>query len=463
MRPATDRPAWVPDAVFYQIFPDRFRNGDPTNDPPGTERWGASPTRENFFGGDIDGVRQGLPYLAHLGITAIYLTPIFAAGTNHRYDAHDYLRIDPALGDARALRELVDDAHRLGIRVILDGVFNHCGDGFWAFRDLAARGANSPYRDWFFPSSLPIRRDPPNYQTCGGAAYLPKLNIDHPDVRRYLLGVAAHWIREADIDGWRLDVPWKIPVRFWEEFRAVVKAAKPDAYVVGEVWRDARPWLEVWDGAMNYRLRDHVLDYCVRDHMDAEDFAFESAELLRDHGDAAPWMLNLLGSHDTPRLLTLCGGDERRAVLALTALFTAPGTPMLFYGDEVGMEGDNDPDCRRCMEWDGNRWRPSIADACRRLIRLRHDLPALRRGAWEPLIRFNGVFAFRRRHAGDEVVIVLNPRDAQHDLAIPVPDGEATRWHDALSGATFDTHGGKLRVETLPSCAALVLVPKRSP
>jgi glycosidase len=456
---AADRPAWVQDAVFYQIFVDRFRNGDPGNDPPGAQPWGTPPTRENVFGGDLRGIREGLPYLADLGVNALYLTPIFAAGTNHRYDTHDYLAIDPALGDVEQLRALVAEAHRLGIRVVLDAVFNHCGDGFWAFRDLLERGAESPYRDWFFVRRFPIGQEPPTYQTCGGAAYLPKLNTEHSEVRRYLLQVATQWVEQADIDGWRLDVPWKVPVAFWEEFRAAVKAVKPDAYVVGEVWRDARPWLKLWDGAMNYRLRESILDFCVRDHMDAEDFAFETAELLRHHAEAAPWMLNLLGSHDTPRLLTLCRRDERRALLALTALFTLPGAPMLYYGDEVGMEGENDPDCRRCMEWDEGRWRDTMVATCRRLIRLRRDLPALRRGSWEALLQFNGLCAYRRRFEGEEAIVVLNPRDAQADVSLPLPDGPAGCWRDALGGGRYAAHGGMLRIEDVPACAALVLVP----
>jgi cyclomaltodextrinase len=456
-----DRPAWVQDAVFYEIFPDRFRNGDPANDPAGVQRWGEPPTRENFFGGDLDGIRQGLKYLAELGITAIYLTPIFAAGTNHRYDAHDYLLIDPALGDIDDLREMVAEAHRLGIRVILDAVFNHCGDGFWAFRDLVERGEESQYRDWFDVRSFPIRQDPPTYQTCGGAVYLPKLNTENPEVRRYLLEVATYWIKEAGIDGWRLDVPWKVPVDFWQEFQAAVKAAKPDAYVVAEIWRDAHPWLGVWDGAMNYRLRDHILDFCARDSMDAEDFAFECEALHRYHGEAAPWMLNLLGSHDTPRLLTLCGNDERRAILALTALFTLPGTPMLYYGDEIGMEGENDPDCRRCMRWDEVRWNESINQTVRRLIRLRRDLPALRRGSWEPLFLFNGVCVYRRGHEGEEVVVILNPRDAQCNLAVPI--GSETRWCDALTDKMYEARDGMLVIEQLPACSSTVQVPANEP
>lgn len=343
------RPDWVRDAVFYQIFPDRFARSGANKDWPRLAPWGAAPTPENFFGGDLIGIRLRLPYLSDLGITALYLTPIFEAGTNHRYDTHDYLTIDPMLGDLDALRRLVRDAHDLGIRVLLDGVFNHCGDGFWAFRDLREQGERSPYRDWFFSRKLPIRRDPPSYQTCGGANYLPKLNTDNPEVRSHLLDVATYWVTEADIDGWRLDVPWKASRPFWDEFRDAVKTAKPDAYLVGEIWRDANPWLNCFDGVMNYRLRDIHLDYCIRDHMDAEDAAFETQGIIEAFGAAAPDQLNLLGSHDTPRLLTLSGGDESRALLALSAMFTSPGAPMLYYGDENGMEGENDPDCRRCM------------------------------------------------------------------------------------------------------------------
>lgn len=456
--PSRERPDWVQDAIFYQIFLDRFHNGNPANDLPDTQIWGGSPTCENSFGGDLSGVCQRLPYLADLGVNALYLTPIFAAGTNHRYDTHDYLRVDPALGDVETLRDVVAEAHRLGIRVILDGVFNHCGDGFWAFRDVVERGAESPYLDWFFIRSFPVRQDPPTYQTCGGAAYLPKLNTDHPEVRRYLLEVATYWIEQADIDGWRLDVPWKVPVEFWKEFGTEVRKAKSDAYIVGEIWRDARPWLDVWDGATNYRLRDHVLDFCVRDHMDAEDFAFECGELLCHHGGAAPWMLNVLGSHDTPRLLTLCDGDVRRAVLAMTALFTLPGAPMLYYGDEVGVEGANDPDCRRCMEWDEAQWSEPVATACRQLVRLRRELPALRRGSWEPLLLFNGVCAYRRSLDGADVVVVLNPRDAQAELAIPIPDGATGRWRNALGDGTYGVRGGMLRVEEMAACSSLVIV-----
>ncbi len=452
-----ERPAWVRDAIFYEIFPDRFRNGDLTNDPARTEPWGDAPSRTNFFGGDLAGIEQGLSYLADLGITALYLTPIFAAGTNHRYDTHDYLRIDPALGDTERLKSLVAAAHRLGIRVILDAVFNHCGDGFWAFQDVVNRGSSSLYRDWFTVHQWPIRQDPPSYQTCGGAPYLPKLNSLNPDLRHYLLGVARYWIEETDIDGWRLDVPWKLPTDFWEEFCSTVRSVKPDAYIVGEVWRDPQPWLHLWDGAMNYRLWDYLLDYCVRDHMDAEDFSFETGSLMTQLDGVAPWMLNLVGSHDTPRLLTVCGGDDRRAVLALTALMTLPGTPMLYYGDEIGVEGENDPDCRRCMEWDDRRWRPALMAATRRLIQLRRELLAFRCGSFTPLLCFNGTLAFQRGSGDDRVVVILNPRREQRDLAVPIEDGCSTHWTDRLGGGGYPCASGAIRVDVLPATSAMVL------
>jgi glycosidase len=456
-RQHTDRPAWVNDAVFYQIFVDRFARSEQAQ--RGLTPWGERPTRENFFGGDLTGIREKLPYLADLGITALYLTPIFQAGTNHRYDAHDYRKIDPMLGDTHSLKALVRDAHALGIRVLLDGVFNHCGDGFWAFRDLMQNGEASPYRDWFFPRKFPIEQNPPTYQTCGGAAYLPKLNTGNPETRRYLIDTATYWIEEADIDGWRLDVPWKAARDFWDELRGAVKAVKPEAYLVGEIWRDAIPWLGAFDGVMNYRLRDVQLDFCIRDHMDAEDATFETTGLVAAFGDAIGAQLNLLGSHDTTRLRTLAGGDVRRTNLALTAMFTSPGAPMLYYGDEIGMEGENDPDCRRCMIWDESLWQPEIAQTVRKLIAIRRAHPALRHGTWEPLLAFNGVLAYRRAHESGDIVVLINPRDAQTDLVVPVPAASAAVWHDLLTGTAYPIGEGALRIERLAAGSALILAP----
>lgn len=200
-------PRWAAGAVFYQIFPDRFENGDPHNDPPGIRPWGETPSSSGFFGGDLEGVRRRLPYLAELGIQGIYLTPIFSAPTNHRYDTSDYYTVDAALGTEDGLRALVGSAHALGLKVILDGVFNHCGAEFAPFRDAAAHGTASPYWDWFRVAGTHITTEPPNYETfANGIATMPKLLTHRPAVRTYLLQVATYWVETAGIDGWRLDV-----------------------------------------------------------------------------------------------------------------------------------------------------------------------------------------------------------------------------------------------------------------
>jgi cyclomaltodextrinase len=459
-------PAWVPDAIFYEIFPDRFYNGDPDNDPPGTLPWGGLPTRENFFGGDLRGIVDRLPYLEELGINALYLTPIFPARTNHRYDVCDYLEVDPVLGSLGLAQELVQDAHARGIRVLLDAVFNHCGNGFWAFEDLRKRGASSPYRDWFTVASLPIVQDPPNYVTCGGASYLPKLNTRNPETRAYLLRAATFWLEQVGIDGWRLDVPWKVPLDFWREFRTAVKQVNPEAYVVGEVWRDSRTWLngDTFDGPMNYRLRDLILDYCVHDAMDGEDFDFELGLLRENLGPAGPYTLNLLGSHDTPRILTLCQENVDRAVITLTFLMTYIGAPMVYYGDEIGMQGRNDPLCRGTMTWDEAKWNPRLAEAHRALIALRREHPALRRGNFETLWVFNAVYAFARQYGEDAVIAVFNPRQPLSGVAVPLgPLGtRAGEWEDALLGNRYPVRDGKLWIERLDGCSALVLRPGHS-
>jgi len=456
-------PDWVKNAVFYQIFVDRFANGDSTNDPPGVVPWGSAPTRDNFFGGDLRGVLDYLPYLENLGVTALYLTPIFEARSNHKYDTSDYLTIDPAFGDAKSLHKLVSTAHDRGMRVILDAVYNHCGIGFWAFEDVQKKGASSKYASWFFVDHYPISQDPPNYQTCGGVWYMPKLNIKNPEVKEYLINAATHWIETCGIDGWRLDVPWKASMDFWKLFRERIKRIKPDAYIVGEVWRDPRPWLQgdTCDGVMNYPLRNYILDYCVYDTMDAEDFDYEINLLRLAHGSSANIQLNLLGSHDTPRLLTLCKDDIARVILAVTFLFTYVGAPMIYYGDEIGLRGGNDPDCRKCMSWEATDWEHGLVNIYRNLIRARHKHPALRRGDFLPLLIFNGVYAYLRRFDDDEVIVILNPREERHQIKIPLCnlDIKGKLWHNLLGEGTFKVREAHLQIETLLSKSALILIP----
>jgi len=415
-------PDWVKDAVFYEIFPERFANGDPGNDPPGVEPWGGVPTRTNFFGGDLQGIINKLDYMEALGINAVYLTPIFAANTNHKYDTVDYYQIDPHFGDLETFRRLLREAHRRGIRIVLDAVFNHVGEGFWAFQDVIERGEDSPYVNWFYIEDLPVTKEPtPNYATYENADYLVRLNIHNPEVRRYLYDVARYWTREG-IDGWRLDVPYLMNHRFWKGFRRVVKEINPELYIVAEIWQQATDWLrgDECDGAMNYRLRDLILDFFVHKRLDASAFDQGLTALRAEHpGETAHTMLNLLGSHDTPRFLTLCQGDKARFKVAVAFLFAYVGVPMIYYGDEVGMAGENDPDCRRPMVWDLAAQDQELLAWHRQLIRIRKAHPALRRGTLRPVYASGDVYAFARQHGSGDVLIVLNRGTTIQTLRLP--------------------------------------------
>ena len=291
---------------------------------------------------------------------------------------------------------------------------------------------------------------------------MPKLNTTNPEVQEYLINAAIYWIKTCGIDGWRLDTPWKASMDFWRLFRKRVKQIKSDAYIVGEVWRFPHPWLQgdTCDGLMNYPLRNYILDYCIYDSMDAEDFNYEINLLRQIHGHYASIQMNLLGSHDTPRLLTLCKDDVARVIPTITFLFTYVGAPMIYYGDEIGLRGGNDPDCRKCMLWEETEWDPKINQTYKKLIRARHRHQALRQGEFVPLLVFNGVYAYLRRCESDEVIVILNPREERYNVKIPLGNMGVMgkTWYDLLGGSTFKATEAHLSISTLPSKCAYVLV-----
>ena len=429
---ATDivhRPDWVHDAVFYQIFPDRFaRSALASRD---VQPWDSPPTRDNFLGGDLAGITDHLDHLTDLGITALYLTPIFAAGTNHRYDTCDYLRIDPRLGDEDAFDALVSAAHDHGIKVVLDAVLHHCGEGHWAFQDVIANGADSAYADWFFIDSYPITADPkPSYQTCSGCWYLPKLNVDNPELRRYLFEAISYWTTKG-IDGWRLDVPYMIDSNtFWPEFRSVVRAINPDAYIVAEVWEDAGHWTDgdTSDAAMNYQLRDALLNFFVDRRTGAAELADRATAIDTAAGDAAGHMLNLLASHDTARIRTTCGGEPELTVLAMATMLGMRGAPMIYYGDDIGMTGFNDPECRGSLPWDTTRWHSPTHHAIKRFVAARAGSVALRRGSQHLRAATDDVVHITRAHLEQTVDIFANRANIATTLTLP------TAGRDLLTG-----------------------------
>lgn len=347
---------WMKDAKFYQIFVDRFNIGDDTKDTSYINmKWGDKPTPKSFAGGDIKGITKKLDYIKDLGINSIYLTPIFKSISNHKYDISDYLEIDKNFGTENDLKELVDTAHRKGMHIVLDAVFNHCSDKILQFQDVLEKGKESKYYNWFI-----IDGDKPdtkivNYETFASCNYMPKLDTSNPEVRKYLIGIALHYIKEYHIDGWRLDVSDEVSHDFWREFRRTVKKENPEVVIIGENWHDASSYLkgDQYDSIMNYAFTKACLDYWSSNTLDAKGMAERLGDLLARNSDTVNhMMLNLLDSHDTHRFYSEIGEDDNKLKAALCLLYLYPGVPCIFYGTEIKISGGYDPDCRRCMDWD---------------------------------------------------------------------------------------------------------------
>jgi cyclomaltodextrinase len=415
-------PLWVRDAVFYQIFPDRFANGDPANDPPGVEQWNAKPTPRNFFGGDIQGIIDRLPYLKDLGINALYLNPVFSATTNHKYNTADYKLIDPSFGTNELFKIFLDRCHQQNIRIVIDGVFNHTGVAHWAFQDIVKYGAASQYAGWYniysFPVGPPAK---PNYECWWNHGGLPKLMVHHPDVKNYLFEVTSYWTKMG-IDGWRLDVPNEIPHEFWKEWRKLVKSINPDCYIVGEIWDDATAWLkgDEFDGVMNYQFRTACLDYFYDRKTTPAEFDQALARTRASYPNSVNYSLqNLLGSHDTERIATLCE-DPKRRILSYVFQMTYVGAPMIYYGDEIGMKGGKDPDCRRTMIWDERMWDSELRGTIKSLITIRNRFEVLRSGEYRTILLINKdkIFIFERNNTSHSAIVCINSNPAEKTVVI---------------------------------------------
>jgi glycosidase len=408
-------PGWLHEAVVYEIFVDRFANGNHWIDPPNVAEWRSAPGAAGFMGGDLAGIADRLPYLADLGVNVLYLTPIFLASSNHRYNTYDYFTIDPRVGTIDEFRLLVTGAHRLGMRILLDGVFNHCGRGFFPFFDVMENGAASAWAGWFRVDGFPVDAyGRHRFDGWLGAAEVPEIDLAHPEARAYMLRVAEYWTAQG-IDGWRLDaVPHVRHRAFWGELREVVRRVNPDAYLLAEIWEDPSAWLGTgFDGATNYAFRDAVVEFLFTRTLTASAFAERLERATPPDPCAAAGMCNLLGSHDTPRLWSLADGDERLVRMALTLLFAFPGVPSLYYGDEIGLEGGPEPDNRRAMDWDERRWNVDLRPLIRQLSADRRSMRALREGTWETVqaddARERCVF---RRRAGEEEYVIEVDRQA---------------------------------------------------
>ncbi len=476
-----DVPVWVRDAVFYQIFPERFANGNPAFNHPLVAEWSDQPKLfNNFWGGDLVGIMQHLPYLQQLGINAVWLTPIFESPSNHKYDIIDYKKIDPYFGTEETFRELLTACHAYGIHVVLDAVYNHSSTEFFAWRDVLEKGADSPYVDWFHVHEFPADWRKRNYRMFGHHSHMPKLNTYNPEVQRYLIDAATKWTRMG-IDGWRLDVAGEVDPSLWRAFRREMRAINPDIYIVGEIDHEATRWTlgDLFDGVQHYPLYRATLNFFAADE-NAPQFGTSSSDKWNATtfdqrlGHIRSWyptpvfsaLLTALSNHDTPRYLTWCGGEKRKERLAATFLLTYTGTPMLYYGDEIGMEGGPDPDNRRPMVWEPEQQDQDLLAHYRSLISLRHQYAALRTdGVWTCLAQdetsvyayLRGELAMGNAQPSDEVVlVVLNNSEEPHYIEIPLliaQRGEQACWADGttvkdeLSGRVYRVEKGMVMVE----------------
>ncbi|WP_311154908.1 glycoside hydrolase family 13 protein [uncultured Streptococcus sp.] len=377
-------PDWVSKTVWYQIFPERFSNGNAELTPEGALDWDPSirPKSSDFFGGDLQGIIDHLDYLQDLGITGLYLCPIFESPSNHKYNTTDYFEIDRHFGDKSTFRQLVEQAHLRGMKVMLDAVFNHMGDQSAQWQDVLQHGENSAYKDWFHIQEFPVTNDklvnPKElpYHTFAFASYMPKLNTANPEVKDYLLSVATYWIEHFDIDAWRLDVANEVDHQFWRDFRKAVLSKKPDLYILGEVWHTSQPWLngDEFHAVMNYPLSDSIKDYFLSRSKKTSQFIAEiNCQSMYYKQQISEVMFNLLDSHDTERILTTAQGDIQLVKSALAFLFLQRGTPCIYYGTELELGGGMDPDCRRVMPWERVSSSNDMLNFMKNLIQLRTE------------------------------------------------------------------------------------------
>lgn len=446
-------PEWAASAVIYQIFPDSFAtakrsiSGKSARKP---DRSGVPCASRS--GGTLQGILENLDYLVSLGINCLYLNPIFAASSYHKYDTADYFSVDPCFGTEDGLRRLVSECHKNGIRVILDGVFNHCGSGFFAFQDVLKNGRASRYADWFYRLEFPVRCGfPASYETFAYVSEMPKLNTGNEEVAEYLCNVGAYWIRKTDIDGWRLDVANEIDHGFWRRFREAVKSVKAGALLIGEIWEDASPWLQgdQLDSTMNYRFADLCRGFFAARSLSADQFDRRlHAMVLRYKTPMAYAQMNLLDSHDVPRFLSRCGGDVKRLKLALFFLMTFVGVPSVLYGDEAGIEGPTECEYRKPMPWASNPEENGLFRFLKGIIGIRRQHEALVYGDFQTVTaEETGLYAFFRGTKREGLLVVLNNSGAEKTLTVPSP----------VSGPIGGTSDGAATVRRLDAGAALTV------
>ena len=430
-------PQWAANKVVYQIFPSRFA----TTQPVDKELWYKAPiTPMDDLHGNLRGIIEHLDYIKDLGIDVVYLTPIFKSNSCHKYDTIDYYQVDPSFGTTEDLKELVQKSHERGMKVVLDAVYNHTGREFFAFQDILEKGEKSKYLDWYFIDELPPRGEwgeIPNFKCFGYYGGMPKLNLKNPEVEKYITDVACYWIKECDIDGWRLDVGDEISHFFWKNFRKAIKAVKKDMLIIGEIWHYAGDFLEgdEWDTVMNYPFYLNMIDLLADEKINVSQFVQNLGYLKgRLNKKCYPLMWNLIDSHDTARFLHLCNDNKKKQHLAAAFQLLLPGMPMVYYGDEYAMPGANDPDCRRGMYWDEEYQDKEMYNWYKKLMQIRKAHACIVEGEMIETITND-----------DEDTIVMIRKNGEETIAMLFNCGNSAKEfneyaekHNLLTDSAFD-------------------------
>ncbi len=397
--------------VFYQIFPERFaRASHKTNCSYIDMDWNTDkPDNNHFAGGDLVGIREKLPYLKDLGIGAVYMTPVQQSASAHKYDIDDYFSVDRMFGSIDDLRALVKAAHELDIMIVMDLVFNHSGYYNPLFQDVVKNGSKSKYYHWYFVNGDKPDKKKLNYNTFADVWMMPKLNTNNPEVQDYLCRVGEFYLKECNVDGYRLDVASDVSHEFWRVFRARCKQVNPDVFIIGEHWQNAESFLgnDQWDSVMNYAFKYACERFFVEKRYDAEAFCnYLNAALMRYKDGTDMMMLNLVDSHDTPRFFELVGRNKSLELLTIAALMFYPGNPMIYYGDEIFMDGKMDPYNRKCMRWDSKEYDSAEHRVIRRLLQLRGN-EVLKCGRTR-IYEQNGLAIIERRLGGNKLSLAIN-------------------------------------------------------
>ncbi|NLO84716.1 MAG: glycoside hydrolase family 13 protein [Clostridiales bacterium] len=443
--PTEPMPEWARGCVGYQIFPDRFcKEG---NDSDGIEPWTSDRVQNEFrFGGNIRGIIKAVPYLKDLGVKMVYTTPLFVSDSSHRYNTFDYFKIDPLLGREEDLKELCDELHKNDMRIVMDGVFNHAGTSFEPFVDAKQKGKDSEYYDWFFFDNT----EECGYQTFGHWPYMPKLNLENEGCAQYFLEVGNYWMRKCHIDGWRLDVSPEVWPDFWRQYRKMMKKENPDSLMIAECWDDSREWVtqgDMFDSTMHYVLSRNIWNRFCFHKISTEKFDHAINRALMLYPKRTQDVLwTFLGSHDTARVRTRAGGDIRMLHAASFFQFTHPGTPIIYYGDELGMEGGDDPYCRFPMRWDQVENNLTHRHY-QKLATIRQAVPALRVGSYKTHAVFeNGLYAYIRKEGEQQVLCLINTslEPIRQRVMMPKGMGGVAVVHDLYSDRSIAVEDGTI-------------------